>query len=714
MSSPQERLFRLPELLHQILLRLSKGNICSLMLASRFTYVQYAPFLYNSLEFKYSLRKFNILGSTLAKHAISRNAHHVQKLTVSHVDLSFLFNCLLAHQYLQTRRPSPSACTPNTFPPIYLPPPDICPIEVVPLCPMVNLTDLTLALGHECLHNQSPYRVPSLYNSRVTVAQACWIASLSPHLINLKIHGVVIKEHREVRLLSETIYDQSRLRSLDLKLLLRGNWHRQGSWYRAGSTIVFSCPKLIQKLWIEFQDYWSDETDDDSEDGMQHHHHQQPHHRGFEIDDDIDLSDNEDSDDDEDMGVVYDADVEENQDEDDEDGLSMDYDEEPPMENKEPPKHPWSLRIWESQQCDEDELMSRPGRCEPLMDLANVKLWDFCNGTTEDQLVWLYEHCCMTEKLAISSFESEVNTQVLVNTIKTFCTRIKRLTFIAPATGGWSGRVPYEILAAMPDQQLNEINYQGAKYRLTLEMAQNSVLRHSVTLTAVVFQECGQISSKAIQAVLAECAALCDFQVNWDEDDVVSFIHLTDAIAFPWASTKFTRLHLSIGLPRERRERNQEPYYMRSPKCVLTVHENLDFVHLESLYRQLAALKDLVYLDLRALQTRPSDKTIEDPFYFENTFSGMLSLGDVRTGRPGFLELFGQWIKLKALRGSFSVSTAETLETMGCLEAAWLTAHWPLLEEAEFFQGFHAETRESFLWLEKYRKHDDPDFSLGL
>ncbi|KAF9901067.1 hypothetical protein EC991_006578 [Linnemannia zychae] len=693
------------------------------MLASRFTYTQCAPFLFNTLEFKYSLHKFNILGSTFAKHAISRNAHVVQKLTVSHVDLSFLFNCLLAHQYLQTRQPPSPAGMSDTFPPIYLPPPDACPIEVVPLCPMVNLTDLTLALGHECLQAQSPYRVPSFYNLKATAAQACWVISLSPHLINLKIHGIITKDHREVRLLSETIYEQSHLRSLDLKVLLKRKWHDQGSWYRAGSTIVFSCPKSIQKLWIEFQDYYADDTDDDIEDGMQQQHHHQFHHHGFATPEDMDSTDDDESmSGDEEMGIMYDADVEENQDEDGEDNHGMDYDEEVATENKEPLKEPlkephtelWSLKFWESQQCDEDELMSRPGRCEPLMELVDVKFWDFCNDTTEDQLVWLYEHCCMVEKLTISSFESRFSTQVMVNTIKTFCTRIKSLRFIAPETGGWSGRLPYEVLCVMPDQQLNEINYRGAKYKFTVDMAHKSILRHSDTLTTVVFQECGQISSKTIRVVLAECAALCDFQVNWDEDDVVSFIHLTDVISIPWASSKFTRLHLSIGLPTVRREGNWEAYYMRSPRCVLTANENTHFLRLETLYRQLASLKDLVYLDLRALQTRPGDKTIENPFYFENTFSGMLSLGDARTGRPGFLELFGQWTKLKALRGSFSVSTAETLETMGCLEATWLTAHWPLLEEAEFFQGFDAETRESFLWLEKYRQHDDPDFSLGL
>ncbi|KAK3846450.1 MAG: hypothetical protein J3R72DRAFT_486714 [Linnemannia gamsii] len=726
MSSPQGRLFRLPELLYQILLHLSKGNISSLMLTSRITYTQCAPFLYNTLSFEYSSHKFNILESTLAKEAVSRNAHHVQKLTVSQVDLSFLFNCLLAHEYLQTRQYSSSSTSTKgmsgSFPPIYLPPPDICPIDVVPMCPMVNLTDLTLSLGHKCIHRHSSYRVPSFDNSIMAVAQACWIISLSPHLLHLKIHDLVIKKHREIRLLGETIYGRSRLRSLDLKLLVRGVWHREG-WYKAGSTVVFNCPKSIQKLWMELEYIGLTETPTDSNEGEyemhQYHHHYQPHFHDLSFDfgdEDMDVSEDEEVDSDEDMEVVYDGDNEENEDADDEDSQGMDYEkeeeEEAPKEDKEPPMAPWSLRTWESQQCDEDELMSRPERCEPLMELVDVKLWNFHNGITEDQLVWLYEHCCMVEKLGISLFESEIDPQVVANIIKTFCTRIKKLTFSEADYGGWSGTLPYEILSAMPDQQLIEIDFQGAKFKLTKEMAQSSILRHSTTLTTVVFQECQHMSSDAIRAVLSECVSLVDFQVNWDEDEVVSFIHLADAVAIPWASNKFTRLHLTIGLPRVKREIRQGPYYLRSPRCILSLQEKGYFAQLGTLYHQLASLQDLEHLDLRALQTRPKKMTIQDPFYFDNTFSAMLSLGDPRIGRPGFLELFGRWTKLKVLKGSFSVSTDETRETMGCLEATWMASHWPLLEEAEFFQG--VDHREAFEWLEKYRQHDDPEFSLGL
>ncbi|KAG0272179.1 hypothetical protein BGZ95_012089 [Linnemannia exigua] len=636
------------------------------MLTSRITYNHCAPFFYNTLEFEYSSHRLNILGSTLAKHAISRNAHYIQKLTVSQVDLPFLFNCLLAHECLQTRQSSSSPMSSTgmygSFPPIYLPPPDVCPIEVVPICPMVNVTDLTLSLDHECNHRYSYYRVPSFDNSAMAVAQACWVISLSPHLLNLKIHGLVIKEHREVRLLGETIYERSRLRSLDLRLLVRGAWHREG-WYKIGSTVVFSCPKSIQKLWIELVYIDSAElpTGSDEEEGhemqLYHHHYlSHLHNLSFDFgDEDMDVSDDEEVDNDEDMGVVHGDSDEENEDADNEGSQGMDYEDEEETleEDKEPSRALWSLRIWESQQCDEDELMSRPGRCEPLMELVDVRFWNFRNGITEDQLVWLYEHCCMVERLGISSFDSDIDPRLVANIIKTFCTRIKKLTFT-------------------------------------------------------------EADSNAIRMVLSECVSLVNLQVNWDEDEVVSFVHLADAVAIPWASNKFTRLYLTIGLPRVQCERRQAPYYLRSPSCVLSLQEKGYFAQLETLYRQLASLQDLVDLDLRALQTRSKDMTIADPFYFENTFSAMLSLGDPRTGRPGFLELFGRWTKLKVLKGSFSVNTNETRETMGCLEATWMTSHWPLLEEAEFFQGSDPDTRESFEWLEKYRQHDDPGFSLGL
>ncbi|KAF9338034.1 hypothetical protein BGZ91_009097 [Linnemannia elongata] len=715
MSSPQERLFRLPELLHQVLLHLSNKDISNLIVTNNVMRDLCTPYLYHTLDLTFTYGGFNILNSIQAKYAISKNAHHVQKLTVSHVDLCYLFNCLKVAVYRDVRLhfppPDGGLDAPQLTLPSYLPPLDACLVEVVPISPMINLTDLTLSFRHVCQQVYSPYRVPSFSNLRVTVAQACWVISLSPHLVNLTVRDLVIKEHREVRLLGETIYELSRLRSLDLKLRVRGSWHSAGSWYKTGSTIVFNCPRQIQKLWIDLEDYGAahmDEGDGSGDDssidddfGMFEHHHPPYYangvnmHEAMEQDDDKDMDGN---DSDEEMGFGYNGDAEEDE-EDEED---------------QQPEEPWSLRLWESQQCNEDELMSRPDRCEPLMELVNVKLWNFVKGVTEDEVVWLFEHCCKVEKLAVSSFEYDIDPKAVANIIKTFCTRIRRLTFSDPKSGGgWVAMVPFEVLSAMPDQQLREIDYQGVKYKMTKDMAQRSIIRHSATLTTIVFKDCQQIASDAIQEVLAECASLRDFQVTWHEDGVVSFLNLADAIAMPWASKIFTRLSLTIGIPRLRRERDQRDYYLRTPRCVLSLPEKRQFAQLECLYRQLASLRDLVYLDLRVLTTHAVDGSVEDPFYFDHTFPAMMSLADPKSGRPGFLELFSGWNKLEVLRGSFSVNTDETLETMGCWESTWMCSHWPKWKEGEFFQG-PDESREVFVWLEGYRQKENPSFSLGL
>jgi hypothetical protein len=479
---------------------------------------------------------------------------------------------------------------------------------------------------------------------------------------------------------------------------------------------VFNCPRLIQKLWIELEDYGSIDTDmdedsdggsdldsDDEEYGMQSHYHNLYAYGEIEQDQDMDGDNSAEG-----MSYEYDGDVEEDYDQ------EMDYNgQEEEEEEQQPSEEPWSLQLWESQQRNEDELMSRPGRCEPLMELVDVKLWNFVKGVTEDEVIWLFEHCSKAEKLVIPSFEHDINPKTVANIIRSFCTRIRRLTFTAPESGSWSDTLPFEVLSAMPEQQLREINCRGANYKMNKEMAQRSILRHSATLTTVVFNDCQQIASDAIQAVLADCACLYDFQVCWPEGEVVSFLHLADAIVMPWASTKFTRLGLTIGIPRLQRECRQQPYYLRSPRCVLSFQEKRQFTQLECLYRQLASLKDLVYLDLRALYTRTSDGTIENPFYYEHTFPGMMSLADPKSGRPGFLEVFAGWDKLEVLRGSFRVSTNETLETMGCLESGWLSQHWPAWKEAEFFQWFD-EPREVFVWLEGKRQKDNRSFSLGL
>ncbi|KAG0204310.1 hypothetical protein BGX33_008581 [Mortierella sp. NVP41] len=692
---------------------------------------------------------FNFLESTEAKHSLARNAHHVQKLTVGRVDMAFLYNCLLAFQDLDAQ----SKGRPVSFPP-YLPPPDICFVEAVPPPPMYSLRNLNLSLGHICAHSFCPYQVPSFYISRMTVAQACWIISLSPNLVNLRLDKLTIKEHREVRLLGETIFELTRLHSLELKMFVR-----RRDWYRAGSTIVFNCPRAIQKLWIDLVDLEEDGDDDEmlreevqlnqyhhqlQQHQQQHQHYQNYYHVDMEEEpqhmdenemdydgdsesddgggwhhdsdhemeeDNMDDEANHYDDDDEDDDMDHDVDVDSDQDEDE---GHVEKAQAVQDKQQQPQPEQWNLRLWESEQGDEDELMSRPGRCEPLMELVDVRLWHFPAGTTEDELIWLYEHCFMVEKLTISSFEYAVNPKVMANVIKMLCPRIRRLAF-ASGMKWWSGTMPFEVLMAIPDQQLREIDYKNVKFKMTEAMAQSSIQRHSETLTAVVFQGCQQVSSKAIRVVLTQCSALQDFQVTWDEDigGEVSFINLSDAIVEPWASNKISQLSLTIAIPRLRREPSQRPYYSRSPKCVLTAVEKRQFAQLEALYHQLACLREMVYLNLRALTSRSlDDGVLEDLDYFETVFPAMLSLGDQRTGQPGFLELFGGWTRLRELKGSFNVNTSETMFTMGCLEATWMSTRWPVLEKAEF-QNDREDAREIFEWLEDYRKHDNPSFTLG-
>ncbi|KAF9934662.1 hypothetical protein FBU30_000986 [Linnemannia zychae] len=377
-------------------------------------------------------------------------------------------------------------------------------------------------------------------------------------------------------------------------------------------------------------------------------------------------------------------------------------------------KRAWSLDRWAKGQCTDDELMSRSDRSEPRMELVDVGLWNFANSTTQDQLVWLYEHCCMVEKLNISSFQTEVNPKVIANIIKTLCTKIRTLTFRRSELGYWSGTLPFEVLCAMPKQQLITIDYRKVEYRLTEEMTQISILRHSDTLTTLILQECDQISSKAIQVILKVCTGLIHLQLGWDEDEVPSYIHLEDAISTSWASNKFTYLELTIAIPKLRYESTQIPYYRRHPKCILTPSETHLFSQLQTLYYQLASLRDLTQLDLRALESGADDISVIDPFYFEHTFPAMFSLGDTRSGRPGFLTLFEGWTRLKEIRGSFSICTNETFETMNTLEASWIATHWPALKFIEFHQGDEEEEREVFRWLEDYRQLYDPAFSIGL
>ncbi|KAK3846476.1 MAG: hypothetical protein J3R72DRAFT_520258 [Linnemannia gamsii] len=108
-----------------------------------------------------------------------------------------------------------------------------------------------------------------------------------------------------------------------------------------------------------------------------------------------------------------------------------------------------------------------------------------------------------------------------------------------------------------------------------------------------------------------------------------------------------------------------DPYYTRPPPSTLLSGESREFVFLRALYHQIGELTELQFLDLKAdVPDRPASATyggvLEDR-YQKVTLPRLLSLGDRRTGRVGYLHLLKGLKKLEVLQGSMYADTPETM-----------------------------------------------------
>ncbi|KAF9091728.1 hypothetical protein BGX23_004877 [Mortierella sp. AD031] len=149
------------------------------------------------------------------------------------------------------------------------------------------------------------------------------------------------------------------------------------------------------------------------------------------------------------------------------------------------------------------------------------------------------------------------------------------------------------------------------------------------------------------------------------------------------------------------------------PPNFITTNKEQQFELLEMFYRQIGSLTELTYLDLR-MEWKLSDDSVVWPcaLAFKKTwFPALMTLGDAKTDRPGYLHLLEELGKLRELRGSFYVDTDEAKATMGEQEAAWVGLNWPCLKLAWFFHS-RDSVRGPFKRLQDQRNQDSMDPNL--
>ncbi|KAG0077555.1 hypothetical protein BGZ90_006952 [Linnemannia elongata] len=302
---------------------------------------------------------------------------------------------------------------------------------------------------------------------------------------------------------------------------------------------------------------------------------------------------------------------------------------------------------------DHNEVESPTLRTERLVNLKELALWEMDKSTTAQDIVALFIHCPSIETLTLSNIRGSYDTEIVAQFVGELCPRLRQISCREWKGEGQTKQLPFRIMSAIPEHGLQEINCHSSSFILNDAVARKSFARHSITLETVVFDTCVGVNSQSLAVILAECPNLVVLQVTWSPIYKGPALHLEDAISAPWGSNKFRRLSLTIGIPViHPTDASERPYYMQKGPVVLTEAETERFALLEKFYKQIGSLHELEFLDLRVDMVNALGEVFDDTTYEHLSFPGLLSLGNKRTGRVGYLDLLSGLNKLKELRGS--------------------------------------------------------------
>ncbi|KAF9088113.1 hypothetical protein BGX23_007642 [Mortierella sp. AD031] len=360
--------------------------------------------------------------------------------------------------------------------------------------------------------------------------------------------------------------------------------------------------------------------------------------------------------------------------------------------------------------------MEEHAKTRPLLRLKTFWCWDLA-GMSKDDILSFFEVCPNIEQLHLPNICGKYDIDELARTIGTLCPKLHTLQFYGREKDT-NIKLPFKIMEHLPGQRVERVSLLNFNLEMNERMARSVFQRHSTTLHTLILQGCSPTDSEAVRVIVTECGVLedlrimgthyKDFEAIWPFPKRNGYgcgILLVDAIAKPWACTRIKRLELFI-----RANELHSDHHSRLPACYreapveLTPKETEYFASWERFYRQIGALIELRYLELRLeLCGHRGQDLMRICSPWEICFPILMSLGDEESGRLGYLSLLGGLSKLKELRGSFRTDTRETSRRVGWAEAKWTYERWPELEVADFLSE-NSETSEPFMWLQEQQR----------
>jgi hypothetical protein len=713
------RFFEMPELVvHLAHHFLDQRSISCLMRTSRHLYAFCTPALFYEVDIfdGYDPEKGNLLASKQSIEVFARNVRHVRQLELYVLDMVYYVNCVFAYldQDQSSTQPSPVKTfvaeeqdaqeqeqdaqeqeqdTTIVSRPRWLAPPDPRISAVFPIPPMTLLTRLDLDLGYNVFTDDCPYFSPSYKDPRATLTQTCWLLDLNSHLLDLRLENVLMKDQRDIRLLTRSIFRLKRLQNVRLDFFRWEEMEEEEEEEEAGErksaaaatrrlavAIFFSCPPSVRTLYINISQrdsFWIHDVTEEYKD------------LGPEQPQSWETSCSDDGDDDEYGGA---------------------------LEN-------------------ELAVATLQLRNEATANLTCLHVWhDDLDRVSEDDFRRMLVHCPNLTDIVIPLIHSIQNVRQLAEDIaQRLCPKLTTFGEIGCYGTREHRELVVRILETLPEQQAQKFICLAQSFTipgLNDEDTRRMFQRQSRTLRELRLKGWWDANSKVIQVILVECIALeqlevrfwdefmCTFQ-QWDQgrQPLTLCIDLEDAIEFPWGCTKIRDLNLTIAIPNEpfrHLGKGEIPYYNRPFPTILTEAEIEQFRSLEAFYQQLGALTELERLNPQAVYYDPTGSRRLSKTDRRDSFPGMLNLRNDETGRPGYLHHLGGLNKLRDLFGWASSFTEEPRVTIGMEEEQWMDRHWPALERAHFFTSKNEKMfTEPFQQLLKQRAGSDKPVQLS-
>ncbi|KAF9120483.1 hypothetical protein BGX30_003139 [Mortierella sp. GBA39] len=277
------RFFEMSELVIHLIQYLDPAAISRLMQASRHLKNIFTPKLYYRVRatFDHAVaagEKHNIFSSPESIQALGKNVDHVRQLDLKLLEITYYVNCVFAHWQEQeqeeekkkekeeedvistTTPPSPPPSADNTTTttttttatkwdqerrrrPLWLAPPDPHTCTVHPMRPMTQLTKLKINATRSRFHGACPYRLPSFSDPKAAVTFICWIMDCNPFLQDVDLMGVLIRDQRDIRLLTTALFGLKKLRRLRLYL---EHWDTATTVCRWVQTFFGCCPSSVE------------------------------------------------------------------------------------------------------------------------------------------------------------------------------------------------------------------------------------------------------------------------------------------------------------------------------------------------------------------------------------------------------------------------------------------------------------------------------------